>query len=400
MRAHNLLDRFELRRKPVALRLVSVMRTEIPEYAGLMGPGGSASPEFQREVLEHALEHVDAFIRCARSGKAPEGEELDFVRRRAETRARELLPLDALTQAYLIGQRVWWETLVELAGDDTDDLRALADLTTATFRYTHAITAAVADTYAQIRQGLSADRDRSRRDLLDSLLAAGEDLPAELLRRAKQLGLDPAAAHVVAVAVPAEPAPLRLLAETIAWHSGIEPASVFAVPRHDEVIALLAGDPLEVRAAMERGAAHLLRAHGVRMLAGVGTRSPGLGSVAMGYREAHQALQHAVPGRPVVALTELTLFDHLTATADPSARHLVAEEVRRLADEPALVETLRAYAASDLNVAETARRLVVHANTVHYRLGRVQQISRRDPRRFSDLVEMLAALRLVESARS
>ena len=409
MRSHNpliearrtaLLDAFEGRRKQIALRLVHVMRTEIPEYAGLMGPSGSASPEFQREVLDHALAHVDAFIRCARSGEAPRDSELDFVRRRAETRARELLPLDALTQAYLIGQRVWWETLVEMAGEDPDDLRALADLTTSTFRYTQAITAAVAETYTQIRQGVSADRDRSRRDLLDSLLASGEDLSADLLRRASQLGLDPSGEHVVAVAVPSEPAPLRLLAETIAWHSGMEPASVFVVPRHDEVIALLTGAPGDVRAAIERGAAHLLRAHGVKMLAGIGTRSPGLGSVAVGYREAHQALRHAAPGAAVVALNEVTLFDHLTATADPSARHLVAEEVRRLADEPALVETLRAYAAADLNVAEAARRLVVHANTVHYRLGRVQQISGRDPRRFSDLVEVLAALRLVAAARS
>jgi DNA-binding PucR family transcriptional regulator len=396
-----LLDQFTAKRKQVALRLVQQMRTEIPEYAGLMGPGGSASPAFQREVLEHALEHVDAFIRCARSGEGPEGEELDFVRRRAETRARQLLPLDALTQAYLIGQRVWWETLVEQAGEDADDLRALADLTTSTFRYTHAITHAVAETYTQIRQGLSADRDRSRRDLLDSLLAAGEDLPLELVRRAEQLGLDAEGTHLVAVAVPSEQAPLRLLAETIAWHSGMEPASVFVVPRHEEVIALLAGEPADVRASLERGAAHLLRTHGVKMLAGIGARAHGLGGVRAGYREAQQALRHAAPGRPVIALTDVTLFDHLTATADPSSRHLVPEEVRRLVDEPALVETLRAYAAADLNVAEAARRLVVHANTVHYRLGRVQQLSGRDPRRFSDLVEMLAALRLLAApARS
>lgn len=394
-----LLDEFEAARKAVALRLVHAMRTEIPEYAGLMGPGGSASPAFKREVVEHALEHVDAFIRCARSGEPPQGAELDFVRRRAATRARELLPLDALMQAYLLGQRVWWEHLVEQAGDDADDLRALAGITTATFRYTHAISAAVAETYTQIRQGLSADRDRSRRDLLDSLLAAGEELPGELLRRAEQLGLDPAGAYLVAVAVPAEPAPLRLIAETIAWHCGMEPASVFVVPRQEEVIALLAGDPGDVRGSLERGAAHLLRTHGVRMLAGISSRGVGLGGVAVGHREAHQALQHAAPGAPVVALKDVTLFDHLTATADPSARHLVGEDVRRLAEEPALVDTLRAYAAADLNVAEAARQLVVHANTVHYRLGRVQQLSGRDPRRFGDLVELLAGLRLV-SARS
>lgn len=390
-----LLDEFERRREPVARRLVNVMRSEIPEYTGLMGPRGSASPEFQREVLDHALEHVDAFVRCARSGRAPAGDELDFVRRRAEVRARELLPLDALMRAYLIGQRVWWETLVEQAGDDADDLRALAGITTSTFRYTQAISAAVAETFTQIRQGLTADRDRSRRDLLESLLAAGEDVPEELLRRAEQLGLDPAGAYVVAVAVADGQAPLRLLAETIAWHSGPEPASVFVVPRHEEAIAVIAGEPAEVRGALERGAAHLLRAHGVRMLAGIGTRSHGLGFVAGGYREAHQALQHAAPGVPVVALADVTLFDHLTATADASTRRLVPEEVRRLAHEPALVDTLRAYAAADLNVAEAARRLVVHANTVHYRLGRVQQLSGCDPRRFGDLVELLASLSLL-----
>lgn len=37
----------------------------------------------------------------------------------------------------------------------------------------------------------------------------------------------------------------------------------------------------------------------------------------------------------------VALFDHLTATADPSARQLVPAEVRRLGDDPALVETVR-----------------------------------------------------------
>jgi hypothetical protein len=395
------MDEFEATREKVALRLVHVMRTEIGEYAALMGPSGSASPDFRREVAAHALEHVDAFARTARSGEAPKGDELDFVRRRAEVRARQLLPLDALMQAYLLGQRVFWEALVERAAESVDDLRALADITTATFRYTHAISAAVAETYTQVRQRLTADRDRARRDLLDTLLATAGELAEPVAQRADQLGLDPHGEYVVAVAKTSDAAPLRMLAETIAWHAGAEPAAVFVVPRHDEVVALLPGPPADVRTAMERGAAHLLRTHSVSMRAGVGTRGVVLGNIAAGYREAHQALGHASDARPAVALSEVSLFDHLTATADPSSRNLVADEVRRLAAEPALVETLRAYAAADLNVAEAARNLVVHANTVHYRLGRVQQISGRDPRRFGDLVEMLAALQLVSApARS
>lgn len=39
----------------------------------------------------------------------------------------------------------------------------------------------------------------------------------------------------------------------------------------------------------------------------------------------------------------------------------------------------------------------VHANTVHYRLRRVQELTGRDPRRFADLVELTTALRMIAS---
>lgn len=50
----------------------------------------------------------------------------------------------------------------------------------------------------------------------------------------------------------------------------------------------------------------------------------------------------------------------------------------------------------DMNVAQTARRLTAHPNTVHYRLGRIGAVSGLDPRRFEDLAELLAALRLLD----
>jgi DNA-binding PucR family transcriptional regulator len=57
-----------------------------------------------------------------------------------------------------------------------------------------------------------------------------------------------------------------------------------------------------------------------------------------------------------------------------------------------LRETVLAYAASDLNVGATARRL--HPNTVHYRLGRVERMTGRNLRHFADVVDLVAALRL------
>ena len=73
-------------------------------------------PAFAAEVLVHGIQHVLAFVRAARAGRPPAGEELEFVRDRGARRARELMALDALLEAYLIGQRTVWESIVDAAG--------------------------------------------------------------------------------------------------------------------------------------------------------------------------------------------------------------------------------------------------------------------------------------------
>src|SRR5688572_23838770 len=84
----------------------------------------------ENEVGEHSRRHVRAFVAAARSGRPPTGEELAFVRQRGAQRARELLPLAAVLQSYLLGQRLMWEAVVERAAGD--EPAALA-LTAATF---------------------------------------------------------------------------------------------------------------------------------------------------------------------------------------------------------------------------------------------------------------------------
>jgi sugar diacid utilization regulator len=62
--------------------------------------------------------------------------------------------------------------------------------------------------------------------------------------------------------------------------------------------------------------------------------------------------------------------------------------------DPDLVTTLRTFAANDLNAAKTPPALNVHPNTVRYRLDRVLALTGPDPRRFLDLVDLLAAVAL------
>ena len=119
-----------------------------------------------------------------------------------------------------------------------------------------------------------------------------------------------------------------------------------------------------------------------------------LAELGRGYVEARRALSHAGAGERVVLLEDIPLFDYLAATADETAHLLLPPGIDKLSP---LAETLRAYADCDLNVARAAELLNVHANTVHYRLRRVQELTGRDPRRFSELVELTTALRIIAS---
>jgi sugar diacid utilization regulator len=398
--ARAVLDRMERDTEELARRMALATRAEVDDY------GAVPDPAFAREVLAHATEHVGAFVRSARAGRPPRGDELDFVRERGARRARELMPLDALLEAYLVGQRTTWEAIVEAAGDTPEGMRAAQDLTAFTFRYTHAINVAVADAYLRESQAMATEAERGRRDLLDHLLA-GRKPGGEEARRAEALGLRPDGEHIVVTAVAAGDAGDEAAHLVVRALVRQEPSRPFVVARHGEVVAIVPvyvrRGPRELRGALERTAAVLERTHGVRLRAGVSSTCSGLAELARGYGEAGRALHLAGDGTPVVALEEVPLVEYLSATADETARRLVPAGVEALlrADSRqggALTATLRAYADCDLNVARTAERLIVHPNTVHYRLRRVKELSGRDPRRFAELAELTTALRLLEGA--
>lgn len=105
-------------------------------------------------------------------------------------------------------------------------------------------------------------------------------------------------------------------------------------------------------------------------------------------------------GSDVVALTEASLLDYLVARADGTAARMVAQGARLLAEADgraggALVETLVAYVESGLNVEAAARRLVVHANTVHYRLRKIASITGRDVRDVREVLDLALGVRVL-----
>jgi sugar diacid utilization regulator len=286
--------------------------------------------------------------------------------------------------------------VVELAGDSPEGLLAARELTAVTFAYTHAINVALAAAYVSERQAIASQSERARRDLIDHLLRGG-GADAENTRRAEALGLRVDVPHVVVVAIaPEGDDRLGLVEQALAVD---DPTRSFTVARNDEAIALLPvyvrRGPAEVRAAVDRAAARVARRHDLRLRAGVSSVCDGLADVARGYAEARRALRHAQPGR-AAALEEVPLVDYLAEHADDSAQRLIPAAASAIASDQTLAATLRAYADCDMNVARAAEQLVVHPNTVHYRLRRVAAATGRDPRRFADLTELLMALRLSE----
>ncbi len=60
-------------------------------------------------------------------------------------------------------------------------------------------------------------------------------------------------------------------------------------------------------------------------------------------------------------------------------------------DDHQLTETLEAFIAADLNLTQAAAKLKIHRNTVIYRLDRIQEKLGKDPRKFTDAVELYLA---------
>lgn len=104
----------------------------------------------------------------------------------------------------------------------------------------------------------------------------------------------------------------------------------------------------------------------------------------------------------VRSLHALKPLDYLITRADSVAHRLIPPKLRTfieddLAGDGALIATLQEYAASDLNAKVAANRLHVHVNTAYYRLDVIAERTGCNVRSFSDLEEILIAIRLLST---
>jgi hypothetical protein len=81
---------------------------------------------------------------------------------------------------------------------------------------------------------------------------------------------------------------------------------------------------------------------------------------------------------------------------DPSVVNALRDGLRSILPAPSLtgeqLETLETFFSQQLNVSETARRLYLHRNTLLYRLDKLTEQTKLDPRQFSDAILLQLSL--------
>lgn len=369
-----LLGRLAEHRAAMAEDVLATLRREVAAYA-------TAEGDELATLALHCKDHVDTFLDVVRSGRVPTGRRVEFVRQFAERGARDGLELEMLLRGYRSNARTLTIWVGEQAGGATPEgLRAVLAVTRMVMEYTDSVSGTLAEAFLYESQRLLAEAGSLQRDLLDDLL--GGRSGGSLEARARAAGLEPGVALQVAVIAAGD---LGRAAEAVGHQLGMARIGGLRVVRHDELI-LVAPAVAPLSQLLNRAAAR------EPLAAGISLPLSALGDVPRAHREALRALALA-PAGGILRLADLTLLDYLLAGADDTARRLGPAGLDTL-DAPAR-ETLLAYAACDFNAGATARRLHLHANTVHYRLRRIERVTGRDVRRFSDMVDLVAALRLL-----
>jgi hypothetical protein len=394
------LDALERDAGALGIAIAKAMMTGVAPVAAAAGH----EPGLPARLAAISEQSVRTLVTVTREARDPTDYELAFIHEVAIRRAADAFPLEALLHGLRVGQRLIWEHVVSHIGDDPLAPRAILELTARTLSYTDALSSAMAATYANTQETRAADHERRKTELLEEILSGRFPYQPDTPSRLAAAGLDPEEDCVVAIAVELDSrapsdaltrARIRDAVERQARHRG---ARFLVIARDADVIAILA-PPAGAREIIQAALADLGPPAGNTIAVGISETCPRLGDAARGNVEALRALTLVRQTGGIAALPEIRLFDYLAANADSVARRQIPRSAQRLTErkgggEP-LTETLRAYLDSDTSVPVTAARLSVHPNTVRYRLEKIEQLTGLDTRRFWDLAELAAILRIV-----
>ena len=374
---------------------------EIPAFSE------SGNPDVMPELGAHANEHIREIRRLFGGGDPGD---FAFVTAHARRRAEQKFPLEATLHAYRCGHKVllkWMrDAAVATVPDKVDAVvSAVADFS---IEYTDIISTTLAAEYvSQTRLLAEAEGDR-RTELLNILLSGYDESDGRVARLLRRAGYLEQRQSFCVVAVqstePAEmenPARAQRIADSVAEATAKLRVRTLIGIRDNVVVAIfsdtrrLSGWTAPQTTLAERVHPELVRL-GPAVLTGISTDQPSTSFIPKALKEAQLALDFATVTDRVVQFGKLPirrLLLHLAGDQVQSALPVWTGELFA-ADKKArgaLVATLHAYAAADMNVLKAARALSVHPNTIYTRLQRIRDLTGLDAQRFDALSELLLA---------
>lgn len=375
----------------------------VPAYPQVVVDRGDLSGQVRDSILNVLV--------CLMEDRQPSAAELATAATNGERRALQGVAQAAIIQSYRNAERSLVDTFQARCARMQVPVAALRAGQQAIVAILDQLEGAMLRTYAQMQQRIATRTVLTEPDLMNRLVTGEPIDPADLARLVRTLGLgvdDDTRVLGVALGLAAVPED----------GDDIDPEQVADV-RHHAVAHLQAvtgrvpisgvvreddGTPVVVLAVPWDGpvaelgtrlAAGLDRRRiAVASLGAVGEPRRGLAQVGGSCRQAIGALRvgrRRGAERAVVLFADVLL--EVLAMRDPRmVVNLQDRYLRPLAGHEHLVETLRCHLATDLSVPETARRLVVHPNTVSYRLRRISELSGLDLHRVQDVARAALAV--------
>lgn len=345
-------------------------------------------------------------VAAAMSGHRVTHEQLDYVRDHVGVRVRSGIPLDAVMRAYRTGFNTFWEECTAEVASRGLPRDAAVDLARTMSEAMDTLTTHAAAAYVREESHLRAADEKAARDLLDALLRGRIDSDrVEPFSAAP--GLDPQADLMVIVGrVSVQDGSLvgalERAAVALADALAAGRATPLLVVRDRAVVAVVPAEDRDHVIARLGAACSVLRANaGIALYCGLSSPCAGFAHVAAAYEQASLAGARTSDTRPVVSLAALPALHHLLTGATGTTRTQLREKAQVLLDfGPAALAgvrtTLFAFARADMNVTRTAGDLLIHENTLRYRLRRIRERSGHNPQTFEGLVELICLLEVLE----
>ena len=372
---------------------------EVPGY-------GDAAPEVISDLRAGATATVGLLTRTIAEGSIVRREDLGFLRELAARRVHQGISLEVFVHAYRVALLGYWDACADEAKRLRIPRAAGFALAGSAIEAIDIITTQAAEAYLREETRVRTQSGRAARDLVERLIN-GEPIDPGRRQRAAP-GLDPTGPLLTIVGRVEETTlavgdALQLARDTLEEDMALGVTGPLIAIRHGELVAISAATSPSAKADSLRAARQrTLAEHAIDVRYGVGVPSRGFPSVQQGYREATLSLSYTSASRPIVSLDELSALECAVIAATATTKAVIASKgvsLRALSpdDLVAAVETIRAFAAADLNVANAAQRMHVHPNTVRYRLQQIATKTGYDPRTFTGLVELLCILEITNN---